>query len=120
MRDEEHAPRSPCHGSFQCNLFSRSMRVLMTNSYLGFRSGTENYVRDLALGLLARGYEPAVFSPDSGLLADELRSTGVEVVQRLADLRRVPDLVHGHQHPLVMAALRHFPEISGVLVARAF
>ena len=44
----------------------RSLRILITNIYLDSRSGTEVYIRDLALDLLRRNHRPVVFAPVQG------------------------------------------------------
>lgn len=92
------------------------MRILITNYTLAGRSGTETFVRDLALGLLAQGHQPIVYAPVLGGLADELRSAAVPVLDDLRNLAEPPDLIHGqHQHE-TMTALLHFPETPGIFV----
>jgi len=39
--------------------------------------GAEAHVRDLAIGLRARGHDCIVMGPGDGLLADQLRANGV-------------------------------------------
>jgi hypothetical protein len=89
------------------------LRVLITNITLATRTGTELYVRDLATGLLARGYTPMVYSLDLGPIARELRAAEVTVVD---DLRNVapPDVIHGHHNLPAMQALLHFPGVPAV------
>jgi len=90
------------------------LRILITNITLATRTGTETYVRDLALALLARGHTPIVYSTDLGPIAEELRASSVPVV---ADLRAVavrPDVIHGHHHPETMTALLHFAGVPAV------
>ena len=60
------------------------LRVLVTNRVLANRTGTELYVRDLALGLLRRGHHPVAYSPLLGKVAEELRAASVPVVDDLA------------------------------------
>jgi hypothetical protein len=50
----------------------RALRVLITNLTLASRTGTETYVRDLALGLLERGHTPIVYTTDPGDIAREI------------------------------------------------
>jgi hypothetical protein len=92
------------------------LRVLITNVTLKTRTGTEIYVRDLALELAARGHEPVVYARDAGELADELTAAGIAVHTRLSTVRRPPDVIHGqHTEPTVEALLR-FPHTPAVYV----
>src|SRR5437870_4081723 len=50
------------------------LRVLITNITLATRTGTETYVRDLALGLARRGHHPVVYSTDLGDIAREIEA----------------------------------------------
>lgn len=87
------------------------MRVLITNRTLATRTGTETYVRDLALGLLSLGHSPVVYTPEPGALAQELRDATVPVVEDLAQLGEAPDLIHGHHLHETMTALLRFPGV---------
>ncbi len=93
-----------------------SLRVLITNILLDSRSGTEMYVRDLAMGLVARGHFPVVFSPRLGPLADELRAASVPVVDQLEKITEPPDVIHGHHSMETMMALLYFPRAPGIWV----
>ena len=90
------------------------MRILITNYTLSTRTGTETYVRDLAVGLLAKGHSPIVYSPQSGPIADELRALTVPVVDDLAKISVPVDLIHGHHRHETMTALLHFPGVPAV------
>lgn len=92
----------------------RPLRVLITNRVLSRRTGTELYVRDLAQGLLARGHLPIVYSPVTGPLADEIRAATVPVVDDLARVGAVPDVIHGHHGLETLAALLAFPGVPAV------
>ncbi len=81
------------------------LRVLITNITLATRTGTELYVRDLATGLLDRGYTPMVYSPELGPLAHELRAAAVAVVDDLGALPASPEVIHGHHNLPTMRAL---------------
>ena len=72
------------------------LRVLITNYTVATRTGTETYVRDLALGLASRGHTPLVYTPEPGELAAELANGGIEVRNSLAGFVAAPDIVHGH------------------------
>ena len=73
------------------------MRVLLTNFNLSMRAGTQLYVRDLALGLLARGHQPLVYAPLLGTVASELETAGIAVVDDLDEVQTPPDIIHGNQ-----------------------
>ncbi|HVR98226.1 MAG TPA: glycosyltransferase [Thermoanaerobaculia bacterium] len=95
---------------------SRPLRVLFTNITLASRTGTEVYIKEAALGLLRRGHNPVVYSPDLGEIADEIRAATVPVVDDLSRLGAPPDLIHGHHHQQTMTALLHFPGVPGIFV----
>jgi hypothetical protein len=98
----------------------RALRVLITNWTLALRGGSTLYVRDLALGFLARGHQPVVYSPLPGEVGDDLRAATVPVVSDLRDVGGVPDLIHGNHHPELMTACLHFPAVPAVHVCHAW
>lgn len=71
-------------------------------------------MRDLALGLLAQGHSPIVFSPILGQMAVELRDRTIPVVNDLNKISSVPDIIHGQQNLETMTALLHFPKVPAV------
>ncbi|HEY5998732.1 MAG TPA: glycosyltransferase [bacterium] len=85
------------------------LKILFTNSALAVRAGTELWVRDVALGLRARGHAPAAFSTVLGAVAAELRGAGVPVADDLDALAHEPDLIHGHHHLETTIASLRFP-----------
>ena len=85
------------------------LKILITNSTLSHRCGTELYVRDIALGLLARGHSPVAFSTTLGEVARELRRGNVPVVDDLDALDGWPDIIHGHHHLETTIASLRFP-----------
>jgi hypothetical protein len=93
---------------------SPGLRVLITNRVLANRTGTELYVRDLAAGLLRSGHHPVVYSPLLGPLAAEIRAATVPVVDDLAGIGSVPDVIHGHHGLETLAALLAFPGVPAV------
>jgi hypothetical protein len=98
----------------------KPLRILITNTRLAKRTGTEMYVYELALELLERGHRPVVYSPAIGLLAERLRSLTVPVVQHLDQVGFEPDIIHGHHgHPTLCACLR-FPRTPAVYVCHAW
>jgi hypothetical protein len=96
------------------------LRILITNTTLATRTGTETYVRDLALGLLQRGHSPIVYSPEAGEIARELRKATVPVVEDLRSLTVSPDCIHGNQAVELMTALLHFPNVPAVFFCHSW
>ena len=96
------------------------MRILLTNHALDLRSGTELYIRDVALGLLARGHEPLAYSRHLGEVARELRRSTVPVLDDLEHLEQPPDLIHAQHHLEAMTALARFPETPAVYVCHGW
>jgi hypothetical protein len=92
------------------------VRVLITNTSLTTRTGTETYVRDLAQGLLRRGHQPVVYSPRLGGLAQEMRAAGVPVVDDLGRMGAPPHLIHGHHGLTTLTAVQRFPGVPAVFV----
>jgi hypothetical protein len=87
--------------------------VLIANMWLNVRSGTEVVTRDYALGLARRGYRVAVYAQTVGMAADEI-SGEVEVVRDLAAIDCAPDIIHGHQHPVLAPCLVRFPSAPAI------
>src|SRR5579862_9253375 len=92
------------------------LRILITNWRLDGYSGTETFVRDLALGLAADEHEAIVYSPRPGPIAQEIAAAGIQVVADLSAVRKPPDIIHGHHHVETTEALLRFPEAPGVFV----
>ena len=92
------------------------LRVLITNCTLATRTGTELYVRDLALGLAGRGHTPVVYTPAPGVVADDLGRAGIEVSDDLTKIRTTPDIIHGHHTVPTVQALLHFRDVPGIYV----
>lgn len=85
------------------------LRVLLTNNTLADRSGTELYLRDVALGLLARGHSPIAYSTRLGAVAADLRRATVPVADSLDALGAPPQIIHGHHHLETTEAALRFP-----------
>ena len=96
------------------------MRVLLTNSALENRAGSELWLQEVALALLARGHAPVAFSPRLGGVAAQLRRATVPVIDDLSRLADRPDLIHGQHHLETMAALLHFPGVPAIVVCHGF
>jgi Glycosyltransferase Family 4 len=90
------------------------MKILIANATLATRTGTETYVRDLALGLLRRGHEPLVYAPQLGEIARELQSASVTVVDDLRNVSMTPDVIHANHNTELMTALLYFPDVPAV------
>ena len=96
------------------------MRVLLTNHSLDERAGSELYLRDVALALLARGHEPLAYSRHLGTVAGELRRATVPVLDDLESLTTPPDLIHAQHHLEAMTALSRFPGVPAIYVCHGW
>jgi len=96
------------------------LRVLITNTGLDVRAGSELYVRDLAAALLARGHTPIVYSPVLGTVAREIRQATIPVVDDLAAVGTTPDVIHGHHHLETLMALLWFPGVPAISVCHGW
>src|SRR5271154_5650829 len=94
----------------------RPLRVLLATDSLADPHGGAAYVRDVAVGLLARGHQPVVYTLQIDEAAETLRRANVPVTDRLDALGMTPDLIQGHHSLETMTALLHFPEASAVFV----
>lgn len=90
------------------------MRILMASGSLSVRRGGPLYVRDLAIGLLARGHEPVAYAPALGDVAGDLHAAGITLIQRLEEIAEPIDVIHGHNNFETMLALLHFPGVPGI------
>jgi len=96
------------------------MRILLTNNTLAWRSGSELYVRDLAIALKRRGHEPVAFSTQLGDVADDLRDAAIPVASDLRAIGERPDVIHGQHHLETMAAIARFPGVPAIYVCHGF
>jgi hypothetical protein len=96
------------------------LKVLLTNTHLDHRGGTELYIRDLATALLRLGHRPVVYSPRLGGVAAEIRALGIPVVDTLDALADPPDVIHGQHHLETMTALWAFPDVPALYVSHGF
>lgn len=97
-----------------------ALTILITNTVLKGRTGTEIVVRDLALGLRRRGHRPIVYSPEQGDLAAMLIAEGVAVVDNLDRVALRPDVIHGHHTLETTAALLRFPDTPAIFVCHGW
>ena len=51
--------------------------VLFTNAFISNWTGSELYIRDVAVELIKRGHKPIVYSPQIGELTEQLRSKSI-------------------------------------------
>jgi hypothetical protein len=96
------------------------LRVLITNTTLASFTGSETYVRDLALGLLRKRQNPIVYSPELGEIAQELRQATVPVLDHLEAMVAVPDVIHGNHNADLMTALLQFPCVPAVFFCHSW
>lgn len=96
------------------------LRVLITNNTLAGRAGSELYVRDLALALLARGHRPVALSAHLGVVAAELRAATVPTIDHPRRLGEPPDIIHGHHHLDTAMALCAFPDAPAVYICHGW
>lgn len=96
------------------------LRILITNNTLDKRAGTELYVYDLAVALLARGHQPVAYSNQLGEVARSIRDEGIPVIDNLDSLTLTPDIIHGHHHLETMTALLHFPQTPAIYFCHAW
>jgi len=96
------------------------MRILLTNSTLGDRSGSELYLRDLAIALRRRDHDPIAYSPLLGDVAGDLRDAAIPVTNDLRTINVAPDVIHGQHHLETMTALAHFPGVPALYVCHGW
>jgi len=96
------------------------LRILITNATLASLTGTETYVRDLALGLLRKGHTPIVYAPELGELAWELRNATIPVIDNLGSLGVTPDVIHGNHNTELMTALLQFQGVPAVFFCHSW
>jgi hypothetical protein len=95
------------------------MRVLITNIAMAGPGGTQTVVRDIALGLLARGHYPVVYAPASGGTGEALVERGVPLVTNLRSIAEPPDLIHGQHFIPTGEAIIRFPALPAVSMCHA-
>jgi hypothetical protein len=96
------------------------MNILITNCTLDSRSGTTIVVKDLSYYLKMIGHTVAIYSPKCGVLAEEIRAIGIEVVEKIERLQLQPDIIHGHHILPLFDALRHFSSTPAIYVCHDF
>ena len=94
--------------------------MLITNIWLDSQGGTESVVRDLALGLLARGHRPIVYSQLLGKVAAEIHRRGVPTIDDLAKIGEPPDVIHGHHFIPTSEAIIRFPATPAFFISHSW
>jgi Glycosyltransferase Family 4 len=96
------------------------LKILIVNATLATLTGTETYVRDLALGLLRKGHKPIVYAPELGPIAQQLERSTVPVVDNLNSIGLVPDIIHGNHNTELISALLHFESIPAIFYCHSW
>jgi len=87
------------------------MNIIITNICLFSYTGTEVSVRDLAFALHRRGINVEVYSPLLGVIANEIREAGINVVDSVEDFTIKPDLIHAKHFIPTMEVILKFPDV---------
>ncbi len=95
------------------------LNILITNITLVGYTGTEIFVRDLAIGLKNLGHFPMVYSPQLGGVSQQIIAADIPVVSSLSLLPKLPHIIHGHHHVETMQALMHFPNVPAIFVCHS-
>lgn len=96
------------------------MKILITNTTLAGRTGTEVLTLNLARALHALGHEPTVYSPLLGPIATEIRSLGIPVTDDISTLTETPDIIHGHHSIETATAALRFSQTPALFVCHDF
>ncbi len=95
---------------------SEPRRVLIATHSAISCSGADLYMRDLAMALLRRGWQPVVYATVLGAVAEELRQATIPVTSDIASIAAAPDVIHGQHHLETLTALAHFPGVPALFV----
>ncbi len=96
------------------------LKVLITQIWLSLRGGTESVVRDLAFGLLARDYNPIIYTPVIGKSGEEIRERGVPVIDDIRQISEPPDVIHGHHTIQTAEAIIRFPHVPAINICHGW
>lgn len=88
--------------------------MLITNLFVKNYSGSENVVELLATGLRRAGHQPVLFAPELGDQAHSMRQRGFQVVDRVAQLTDLPDVIHAQHLSPCLIAMTRFPQVPVV------
>jgi glycosyltransferase involved in cell wall biosynthesis len=84
------------------------MNILITNITIYEYTGTETYVKELAIELINRGHSVEIFTFFMGELTKELIEKGINVTSNLKKLKLNPDIIHAHHNITTLKALDFF------------
>ncbi|MCD0468398.1 glycosyltransferase [Flavobacterium sp. JAS] len=84
------------------------MNILITNIHISQYTGTETYVKELAIELINRGHSVEIFTLNMGELAQELIKKGINVTTNLKQLKLIPEIIHAHHNITTLKALNFF------------
>ncbi|OXG03076.1 Glycosyltransferase Family 4 [Flavobacterium araucananum] len=84
------------------------MNVLITNIHIAEYTGTETYVKELAIELINRGNLVEIFTLRMGDLSQELIEKGINVTNNLKKLKLTPDIIHAHHNITALKAIKFF------------
>ena len=84
------------------------MNILITNFLLSGTTGTEMYVKELAIELEKRGHSVEVFCLFLGETAADLIKRNINVTDDLALLKLQPDIIHAHHNVPAIRAIFFF------------
>lgn len=84
------------------------MNVLITNINIAEYTGTEVYVKELAIELINRGNLVEIFTFRMGDLSQELIEKGINVTTSLKQLKLIPDIIHAHHNITALKAISFF------------
>lgn len=89
------------------------MNILITNMAIYEGTGTELYVKDVCLKLKSLGIGVEIYCLLMGVMAEDLKSKGINVVTDLSQLKNTPDIIHGHHH-ILSDALAYFKNTPAI------
>jgi len=90
------------------------MRVLVTNTRLDGRGGTESFMRDLARGLQSRGHTLMAYGSDTRQQERLLDNDVIAVATDLEHLPVRPDVIHAMHHLDAMTAIASLPGVPAL------
>ena len=90
------------------------MRVLLTNTRLDGRGGTESFMRDLARGLESRGHTLMAYGSDTQQQERLLENDVMAVATDLEHLPVRPDVIHAMHHLDAMTAIASLPGVPAL------
>ena len=92
------------------------MNIVLTTWALTDFSGIPTFTMDLASALHRAGHHVAVCTSRGGPVAKAIRAQGIPVIGDLQHLPFTPDIIHGHNQPMLVKALLHFRNVPVVAV----